>query len=51
MNTEAQLLVYIDSDLKKEVQKKAIDSNISLKILVSKALKSYLAEKKKVEDF
>jgi len=42
MNNEAQLLVYIDSELKKEIQKKAIDLNLSLKRLVSDALTHYL---------
>lgn len=51
MNTEAQLLVNIDADLKKEVQKKAIDNDISLKILVSEALKNYLSEEDKLEEF
>ena len=51
MNTEAQLLVYIDSDLKKEVQKKAIDFNLSLKRLVSDALRSYIKKINIDEEF
>ena len=47
MDNEAQLLVNIDSDLKKDVQKKAIDGGISLKTLVSEALKFYLNREKK----
>lgn len=42
MKNESQLLVYIDAELKKEVQKKAIDTDLSLKDLVINALKMYL---------
>ena len=51
MNTEAQLLVYIDSDLKKEAQIRAVKDDISLKVLVSQALTKYLSKVKKDEDF
>lgn len=51
MNNEAQLLVNIDSELKKEVQKKAIDFNLTLKKVVSDALQDYLRKVKTDDNF
>ena len=42
MAGEAQLLVYIDIDLKKRLKMMAVDRNITLKNVVSNAFDMYL---------
>ena len=42
MTIETQLLVHIDSKLKKEVQKIAFENDKTLKIVVHEALEDYI---------